>query len=995
MKHPEQRTESTLYRFLHPLIFGALAFTLTLFSLRLTYAGNDLAPLWFPTAIMMVGFYRHPKKRWPVILIACSLGSLLASRVLSPLSLSSLIYSVINALEALLGAVLLRRFLPDYNPLQNLQDWCKLVVASAIVPPLLGGFLVVLLVPGVQPLQTLVIWILSDSIGALALVPLGLLYKNHYLLRHRNPRLLLETLATLALTLTLSAMAMIWLPWPFTCIVVLLMWSAVRLPRMEAFAVFLLTIMMVSLMITIRPHILDSPHSLGMQNIAWLPFLTILLPVSVMTMVMYAFRLERKYIGESETRFRNAMEYSAIGMALVGTEGQWLQVNKALCTFLGYSQSELRARTFQELTWREDLASDLQQLERLIKGEIETYTMEKRYVTRSEQIVWGLLAVSLVRNSDGSPLYFIAQIEDINELKCAESVNKSLMADITLANEALFQEKERLHITLSSIGEAVICTDVDMKIIFMNPVAEKISGWMQDEAMNQPLLKVLHITFGSSGPRIRNLSADSHSRSYIEQDVILHCRSGGSYDIHYSITPLNTLERKSIGSVLIIQDVSDSRKMLRQLSYSASHDALTKLANRSSFENHLKRLLQSVHETHQHHALVFIDLDRFKAINDTAGHAAGDALLRELAGLMSGMLRSVDVLARLGGDEFGLLLPQNDLDNARIVSGRLVEAVNNYHFIWEGHSYRIGASAGIALIDENNYLASEVLSQADIACYNSKKQGRGIVSIYDYRQIERPNGANLLPSQEEQWRIVRDNPLLLMACGVASPRIPESNSFWLLSPHLQNSNGEMLNGQTLRKTLSGPTLIKALDNRIYQLFFGQWAATVSARGIGIALPLSASALSCPTLVTELVEALKASAMPPRLLYLTIAADCLMQDAVQPTLALLREAGCKIILSHLGHNLDIFEHLTAGCADYVMLDAEVISNIQHSVMDEMLVTIVQGHAQRLGLKTIAGPVDQLAMKDILSAIGIDLIYGNVISPQQPMEQMINASYFAIN
>ena len=475
---------------------------------------------------------------------------------------------------------------------------------------------------------------LSESIGALALVPLGLLFKPHYLLRHRNPKLLLETLVTTVITLVLCWAAITWLPWPFTCVIVLLMWSAVRLPRMEAYLVFLATIMMVSLMMARNPASITPQDVIVAFNAPWLPFLMMLLPANVMTMVMYAFRAERKHITESEERFRNAMEYSAIGMALVGIEGQWLQANKALCNFLGYSQTELQSLTFQQLTWPEDLNTDLEQLEQLVSGEINTYTLEKRYYTRNGEVVWALLAVSVVRHADGTPLYFIAQIEDINDLKQTEWVNKRLMERITLANEAggigiwewdlepdiiswdkrmfelyeipphikptwqlwhdamvpedrehaekvlrdsliarlpfklefrirvkdgirhirslanrvlnkqgeverllginmdmtevkqlneaLFQEKERLHITLDSIGEAVICTDIDMNVTFMNPVAEKMSGWPQTEAIGQPILRVLHITFGENGPLMENIHSGDMSRSDIEQDVVLN-----------------------------------------------------------------------------------------------------------------------------------------------------------------------------------------------------------------------------------------------------------------------------------------------------------------------------------------------------------------------------------------------------------------------------------------------------------------------------------------
>ncbi len=204
--------------------------------------------------------------------------------------------------------------------------------------------------------------------------------------------------------------------------------------------------------------------------------------------------------------------------------------------------------TFQQVTWPEDLAQDLEQLDRLARGEIESYSLEKRYRTRQGEAVWALLAVSLVRNADGTPLYFIQQIEDINDLKKSREANKRLMAEITETNEALFQEKERLHITLDSIREAVISADSQQNIIFMNPVAEKISGWKQAEAQGKSLHEVLYITQGDQGPRLENLYSDENLDSDIELNKVLHSRYGGSFDIHHSMT--RSVPRKASISVL-------------------------------------------------------------------------------------------------------------------------------------------------------------------------------------------------------------------------------------------------------------------------------------------------------------------------------------------------------------------------------------------------------------------------------------------------------------
>ncbi|WP_105662990.1 diguanylate cyclase [Cronobacter dublinensis] len=1107
-KKNKQELAATPHPLLRLVSLGLLSYIFTLFSLELTLYDTLLAPLWFPTSIMMVAFFRHALRMWVPIALVCGAGTVLATLTLFPPGDLEPLYTVINIIEALVGATLLRKLLPWYNPLKNLNNWLRLALASAVVPPLVGGCLLAAISEHEVTLRVFLVWILSETIGALALVPLGLLFKARYLLRHRSPRLLAESLATLCITLLCSWLALHYMPWPFTFVIVLLMWSAIRLPRLEAFTVFLATVMMVSFVIASNPTLLDLPHEGMVVNAPWLPFLMILLPANVMTMVMYASREERKLITESETRFRNAMEYSAIGMALVSTEGSFLQVNKALCTFLGYTPEQLASMSFQQLTYPEDLHADMALVEKLLNGEMNNYSLEKRYYTRAGDVVWALLAVSIVRQRDGSPLYFIAQIEDITDLKRTEWVNKRLMERITLANEAggigiwewelgtdviawdqrmfelyevpphtrptyqlwksrllkedvaqaeatiqealrsrvpfklefriqvkngvrhiralanrvlnkqgeverllginmdmtevkqlneaLFQEKERLHITLDSIGEAVICTDVAMNVTFMNPVAEKMSGWRQEEAIGQPVLAILRITFGDNGPLLEDIhSGDAtHASTGIDQDVVLHCRSGGNYDIHYTITPLSTLEGENIGSVLVIHDVTESRKMLRQLSYSASHDALTHLANRVSFEAHLKRLLQSVSDTHQRHALVYIDLDRFKAVNDTAGHAAGDALLRELASLMLGMLRTTDVLARLGGDEFGLLLPDCSLENARTISERIVAAINEYPFVWESRLHRIGASAGITIIEAANNQAQEVMSQADIACYTSKNAGRGVVTVYEPHQQH--NGRGTLIAHEQQ-RMITEHHQILMVRPVASPRVPETATFWLLSLRLWTSEGEMIEEHSFRAGLSDPELLQALDARLMADFFRDHAACVATKGVGVALTLSGATLLNAQRLDALLAQLAASPLPPRLLHFIVSSEVLTQDAAtaRRQLLRLREAGCRVVLSHVGRELEVFEHICAQCADYIMVASDLVMDAHASLMDEMLLTIVMGNARRLGLETIAGPADQQSLLETLASMGIDLVYGETVAQTQSLAARLATSYFSIH
>ncbi|HBZ15827.1 diguanylate cyclase [Pantoea sp. NPDC088449] len=838
---------------LHALIFGALAFLLTLFCLELIVISGRISPLWYSTALMTVIVFRAPLKYVPLLLIACVIGTALASLIIIGPALSNIKFAILNMCQAILGGLMLRALLDRRAPLNSLLDWVRFALCAGLLAPLLGGLLALwmLHVEGHASLPFFSTWVISEVIGVLAFGPVLLLWPNKPLRQLITPGRQLETCLTLFGTLLASYLSLRFLPWPFTFIVVILFWCSVRLPKFEAFLLFFLNASFISILLAFNWVNLTQNGLLLGQVSTWLPFLLVLLPSHAMALVMDAFQREKRHISESETRFRNAMEYSAIGMALVSPNGGWQQVNQSLCRTLGFPADELKKLTFQQITHPDDLNSDLQQLQRLVAGDIMTYTMEKRYFRKDGEIVWARLTVSMVRDAALQPHYFIAQIIDISELKQSEQINRRLMERITLANEAggigvwewnlltgemlwdkrmyelfalaphqtptydlwlhlldpaeresaalivqqaierrsafqieyrinlpegpryvrseanrilsqdgqiermlgicqditplralneaLFQEKERMAITLDSIGEAVISTDDEMRVTFMNPVAETLSGWSQEKAAGVPITELLNITRGETGPRVDNLLLCQLPGEKIspdlDEELVLHTPDGALVEIHYSITPLKTLAGSSIGAVMVIQDVSESRRVMKRLSYSASHDMLTRLPNRHSFEQRLKRLVNDAATHHTQHVLVFIDLDKFKAVNDTAGHAAGDALLRELAELMPHYLRSSDMLARLGGDEFGLLLPNCEVDQVRDVVQQIVAAVSEHRFIWHDAPYYVGASAGITQIDENNCISTVVMSQADVACYSAKHAGRGQYHVYQEVQM--------------------------------------------------------------------------------------------------------------------------------------------------------------------------------------------------------------------------------------------------------------------
>ncbi|MDN0087517.1 diguanylate cyclase [Yersinia nurmii] len=1094
-------------------LISGLVYLLALFCIQLSETSSNLAPLWFPTAILMVALFHLRLRYWPLQLLVAGAAIILANMTLYGPSWFSVPLTLINLVESTVGAWLLRRLLMPKDPLHSLFSWLKFVLTAVLLIPMLSGFAAAFyLAPEHGDLdQLFTLWFMSESIGMLALAPVGLLYQQGYFNSSLRSQTLFEMIWMLILSLICCYLALTYLPFPFTFIVMALIWVAIRLPRLEAFIICCLSTVLIALMMNFNLFTNQESSQLFIQAFAFIPLLLVLVPPHAMSMVMHAFRTEKDHIIESENRFRNAMEYSAIGMALVSPEGKWIQVNKALCNLLGYSQEKLLNLTFQEITYPEDLTADLKLLEDLFDGVIPSYTMEKRYIRSDGEVVWALLVVSVVRDHEQRPLYFISQVEDINDLKKTEMVNRRLMERITLANEAggvgiwewdlkenaiswdkrmfelydlppntipsveawrerihpddlaridrefatalthrqpyrleyrivsrsgqishirnqanmicdsrgdilrligtaldltevkslteaLHEEKERLHITLDSIGEAVISTDREMHITFMNPVAEKMTGWANTIALGQPIDQIIHLIDSSTGLTVENpvwycLNEVSPPQSNLS--LILHSRDGERYDIKDSVAPLKTLEGETVGAVLVFQDVSESREIMRKLSYSASHDNLTSLPNRANFEYQLKNAIQKSIEHNQQHVLGFLDLDRFKAVNDTAGHAAGDALLKELSALMRKYLRASDCVARLGGDEFGLLLQNCSVTRAKTVVRGMVSLINDYPFCWEGKQYRIGASAGITQINSQNCKRSELMEQADIACYTAKHSGRGQVYLYQPRQKQLLARQHELPSKDEILHILEDNQLELLATAAAPPLRPNDVAFYQMIPSVIPNDKLAVSQDDFLSASLLYGLRPAMEKWICHQLLCIQGENIQSKALKVAVALSEESLQEESFRHFLLDSLQQSAIPASDLHWFIQESTLLRHSstIDNFIARLQMLGCKLILTDFSANMNGFSRLTHLKMDYLKLDAGLIANIHTDQMDEVMVSIINGTAHRAGVKTLAGPADQLTILNKLCHIGVDLVDGDSIARTERLTDILDCGYLS--
>jgi diguanylate cyclase (GGDEF)-like protein/PAS domain S-box-containing protein len=427
----------------------------------------------------------------------------------------------------------------------------------------------------------------------------------------------------------------------------------------------------------------------------------------------------------SEAVFLKVIESAAVSMALFGGSGRLAYANRAYAGMFGYGVDECIGLTLQDLVYADDSASAAAQIEQLIQGEIDNCQTECRFRRKDGSVFWGVVSGSVVRDEGTSrSIYTTLQITDVTRLKVAEA--------------QVSDEKEKLRITLQSISDGVICTNAKGRVTFINPTAEAMTGWRLDEALGHILSRVFPTVETPSGKPAPDLVGDCLAGgppNTLEGDVCLQGRTGAPRYIRQSAAPVKTLGDEIIGAVLVFQDITANRLRHDELAYTAAHDGLTGLSNRMTFEVRLNEACEQARGQKREHALCLIDLDHFKAVNDSAGHAGGDALLQEVATAIRQVCRSQDFAARIGGDEFALLLVDCPIENAARVAEKVVAAIADLAFTWQGSAHYTGASIGVTAITGRANKPSELVVEADAACYAAKKSGRNRVVVSGHQRL--------------------------------------------------------------------------------------------------------------------------------------------------------------------------------------------------------------------------------------------------------------------
>ncbi len=681
---------------------------------------------------------------------------------------------------------------------------------------------------------------------------------------------------------------------------------------------------------------------------------------------------------ESETRFRNTFEQAAVGIAHVGPDGRWLRINRKLCEILQYSEQELRALTFQDLTHPDDIEADLGLVRRCLDGEIDSYRIEKRYRRKDGSLVWAELTVALVRDDDGGPDYFISVVEDIDQhkhdqvaLEQANSLYRGLvehMRDGVAIYEAVDDGADFVFTAFNpaAVRSAKLATKqvIGRRVRDVFPKVEEIG-----------LFAVFRRVYRSGTPESHKTTRYADERVALWVENYVFKLPGGQVVAVFT----DVSQKKETEQALLT-----SQATLEQIAY---HDSLTQLPNRRLLFDRLTQAIAVADRTGTALAVCYLDLDGFKPVNDQFGHAVGDALLQAVAQRFRDVTRASDTFARWGGDEFALVLTGiKDAEEGQQSVERILRAVATPYQIGE-HRLEISASIGVTLYPLNKVNGDMLLRDAEHAMYLAKQRGHNCYQFFDSANKDSKNAR---PDARARFaKALQDGELRVLYQPIVDMRLGNIYGLEALVRWQHPERGMLLPGAFL-PLIEGSALIRALDRWVMQQATNDLAGWFD-QGLSTRLHvnLSAHSLLAEDFLAE-VQTLLAAAQPVSSdqINLEILETAALKDlgAVTDVIRHCNEIGLSFALDDFGtghSSLNYFRHLPART---LKIGQTFVRDMLSDQEDLRIVESVIGLAHAFGRTVIAEGVESEEHGTMLLRFGCDLGQGYGIAPPMPAPQI---------
>lgn len=554
---------------------------------------------------------------------------------------------------------------------------------------------------------------------------------------------------------------------------------------------------------------------------------------------------------------------------------------------------------------------------------------------------------------------------------------------------SLHGEKEKAQVTLRSIGDAVITTDADGNIETLNNIAERLAGCSEEELRGSSIDEALPFLHDSTRLPSECLVSRALSENTIvtsSSSLVLSSRSGIEYAIEATASPIRDDVNTIFGAVLVFRDVTEVRAMSRELAYQARHDVLTNLFNRREFEERLTEYFGMAKKGKTGHVLCYLDLDNFKVVNDTCGHAAGDALLKRLAKLLRRNLRREDILARLGGDEFGVIIVDSGIDDARQVATKLHNVIKDFHFYWEGNIFEIGASIGLVEIGMDARSIYDLLRAADFACYAAKDMGRNQIQVYSPDDLVMARRQGELEWVQHINHALEQDRLVLYCQDITPLDAPGKVKYEFLV-RMRGVDGGIVEPSSFLPAAEHYNLIVSIDRwvidhgfRIVCALEPQQLKEIDCFNIN----LSGQSVGDPAILDYIVKRFELYEVAPEKICFEITETAAIANlgSARNMMTILKAMGCRFALDDFGSGLSSFGYLRSLPIDLVKIDGAFVRNMVSDETDLAMVISINQVAHAIGIKTVAEYVENREILLRAKEVGID--YGQGIHIAKPRE-----------
>ncbi|WP_339543781.1 EAL domain-containing protein [Pseudomonas sp. RA_35y_Pfl2_P32] len=556
--------------------------------------------------------------------------------------------------------------------------------------------------------------------------------------------------------------------------------------------------------------------------------------------------------------------------------------------------------------------------------------------------------------------------------------------------DALQLEKERAQITLQSIGDGVITTDVEGAITYMNPAAEALTHWKAGQAVGQPLAALFNLLDENAQADgftlIEHILSGQLSGSS-EHAKLIQRLDGSTVSVTLVGSPIHTAGKVS-GTVLVLHDMTQERQYIANLSWQATHDTLTGLANRREFEFRLEQALHNLTRQPGRHALMFLDLDQFKLVNDTCGHAAGDELLRHICALLQSGLREGDTLARLGGDEFGILLENCAPESSEKIAETLRQTVQNLHFVWKGRPFVTTVSIGLVHVAQNPATLEALLRAADMACYMAKEKGRNRVQLYHVDDSELSLRFGEMAWVQRLHMALEENRFCLYSQEIATLGHVETGGGHVeILLRLHDEAGRMILPNSFIPAAERYGLMTSLDRwvveNVFKIIAQCMAQQHEAPMAMCAINLSGNTIGDDAFLIFLRQQFVIYGIPPEMICFEITETSAISNLSSAIKFIneLKGLGCYFSLDDFCAGMSSFAYLKHLPVDFLKIDGSFVRDMLDDPINRAMVEVINHIGHVMGKRTIAEFVETPQIEQALLEIGVDYAQGyNIERPQ---------------